>query len=193
MQYKTPKIQPIYIVLTTNNLHYFQLLHAMLLPTMSRGISLTCARSATAPPPGCLVFVPSRTCGKTQPSVDFIVKPSVSAIMEGAECVVTRKEVLRLQWNQLCSSAAVAVHWRWERFWNKLFSEPGDKRAGDDLFLKSSENSGTFIYTHNLRHSSTIVLVRSSVGSMWLWWFCKASSHSFNSFHRLVPFNRVLR
>lgn len=35
-----------YIVLTTSNLHYFQLLHAMLLPTMSRGISLTCARPA---------------------------------------------------------------------------------------------------------------------------------------------------
>lgn len=72
-----------------------------------------------------------------------------------------------------------------ERFWNKLFWEPEDKRAGDDLFLKSSEKSGTFIYTHNLRHSSTVVLVRSSVGSMWLWWFCKASSHSFNSFHSI--------
>lgn len=53
-----------YIILTTSNLHYFQLLHAMLLPTMSRGISLTCARPATAPPPGCLVSVPSGTCGK---------------------------------------------------------------------------------------------------------------------------------
>lgn len=110
-QYNT-KIYNRYIVLTTSNLHYFQLLHAMLLPTMARGISLTCARSATAPPPGCLVFVPPRKHVENTTECRFYYESrwrGLNALLPG-----------RKSWDfSEISCAALLrsqVHWRWGRF-----------------------------------------------------------------------------
>lgn len=95
-----------HIVLTTNNLHCFQLLHAMLLLTMSRCISLTCPRSVTAPPPGCLVFVPSNMW-KMQPSVHFNQKAECFCCNRGGLNVLIPEnlETLVKSVVQLCCGA----------------------------------------------------------------------------------------